>query len=236
MADLWIPGVPIDVGNWHGYHVCKPEVTCHRTYGAWGGDYSVIKSGGLAHLLIGKEEGQWCQFAPANVVQWHDAVNVGYGVEITGINEDDFTAWQLRATAYCMPHLEAMISVPRRYSDGSDGWVDVNSWSGWHSHNMIIPSNGGSQHTNIWKRSDWDKIVALVSGVSTADGEEDEVRQFISKRSEPNLGIWEQAGNTRRHVGPDEWAFYNFTEQLEGRVAKVLPVSDQWWNTLPQAA
>lgn len=167
MADLWIPGVPIDVGNWHGYHTCRPEVTCHRTYGAWGGDYSVIKSGGLAHLLIGKEYGQWVQFAPANVVQWHDAVNVGYGIEVTGINEDDFTDWQVACVAYCMPQLEAMIGVPRRYDDGSlEGWVDVNYWNGWHSHNLIIPSSG-TQHTNLWKFSDWNRVLAQVAGGSS---------------------------------------------------------------------
>jgi hypothetical protein len=174
MADLWIPGVPIDVGNWHGYHTCRPEVSCHRTYGGWGGDYSVIKSGGLAHLLIGKNEGQWCQFAPANVVQYHDAVNVGYGVEITGVNEEDFTDWQVRCMAYCLPQLERMIGVPRVYSDGSEGWVDVNYWNGWHSHHHIIPSNGGSQHTNLWKRSDWDRILQLVQGGSTPAPEEEE--------------------------------------------------------------
>lgn len=164
MPELWIPGIPIDVGNWHGEHVCRPQVTCHRTYGAWGGDYSVIKSNGLAHLLIGKFEGQWVQFAPANIVQWHDAVNVGYGIEITGVNEEDFTDWQLRCMAYVVPQLERLIGVPRVYSDGSDGWVDVNYWNGWHSHNMIIPSGGGSQHTNLWKVSDWEKIVAQVEG------------------------------------------------------------------------
>lgn len=179
MGDLWIPGVPIDVGVWHGEHVCRPEVTCHRTYGAWGGDYSTIKYNGLAHLLIGKDEGQWVQFAPANIVQWHDAVNVGYGIEVTGINEDDMTDWQVRCLAYCMPQLENMIGVPRVYSDGSDGWVDVNYWNGWHSHNMIIPSGGGSQHTNLWKRSDWDRIIQLVEGTGAKPPKPKETKHMI---------------------------------------------------------
>lgn len=191
MADLWIPGVPIAEGNWHGYHNCRPEVTCHRTYGGWGGDYSVIQSEGLAHLLIGKQEGQWVQFAPANVVQWHDAVNVGYGIEMTGVNEDDFTDWQVRCVAYVMPHLEAMIGVPRVYSDGSEGWVDVNYWAGWHSHNMIIPSGGGSQHTNIWKRSDWDRVLQLVQG-STAPAQKKAMEEMIYH----NKDVHDPDGNT----------------------------------------
>lgn len=163
MSDLWIPGIPIDPGVWHGEMVCRPEVTCHRTYGGWAGDYATIKNNGLAHLLVGKEEGQWVQFAPANIRQWHDSQNVGYGIEITGVNEDDFTAWQIRCMQYVVPQLHNMICVPVHYDDGSiEGWVDVNTWNGFHSHNCIIPSSG-TQHTNLWKMSDWDKIVAGAS-------------------------------------------------------------------------
>jgi hypothetical protein len=56
-----------------------------------------------------------------------------------------------------------MIGVPLHYDDGSiEGWVDVHYWQGFHSHNMIIPSSG-VQHTNLWKFSDWNKIINGVS-------------------------------------------------------------------------
>jgi hypothetical protein len=206
-ANDYIPGIPIDPGNWHGSQICRPQVTCHRTYGAWAGDYSVIKSNGLAHLLIGKYEGQWVQFAPPNIRQYHDAVNVGYGVEITGINEEDFTDWQLRCMAYVVPWLEAMIGVPRLYSDGSDGWVDVNYWNGWHSHNMIIPSNGGSQHTNLWKVSDWQKIVNLVQGqdpIQPAPRKKGDSMLYVAESDSffaPTGSFWLEAGHGPLRVG-----------------------------------
>lgn len=204
-ANDYIPGVPIDEGNWHGSHICHAQVTCHRTYGGWGGDYSVIKNNGLAHLLIGKEEGQWVQFAPPNIVQWHDAVNTGYGIEMTGVNEDDFTDWQIRCVAYVMPWLEQMIGVPRRYSDGSDGWVDITTWDGWHSHHHIIPSNGGSQHTNLWKVSDWEKIVATVGGVQPSSGERKDNSMLYIAESDGFFAAtgtcWVEAGHGPTRVG-----------------------------------
>ncbi len=205
-ANDFIPGSPIDRGNWHGSRTCRPQVTCHRTYGFWPGDYSVIKNGGLAHLLIGKEEGQWVQFAPPNVVQWHDAVNTGYGIEITGKNEEDFTDWQIRCVAYVVPFLEEMINVPRLYSDGSDGWVNVQNWNGWHSHHHIIPSNGGSQHTNLWKVSDWEKIVGSIGGYITPSpgNRKGNAMLYISESDSffaPKGSCWVEAGHGPTRVG-----------------------------------
>lgn len=158
----WIPGIPIDSGaTIHGYRTSRPMVTCHRTYGYWPGDYSVIQSGGLAHLLIGPDEGQWVQFAPSEGLMYHcNGSNDGYGVEVGGTNADRMTDWQLRCLRYVVPQLAALIGVPPVYSDGSDGWVNGHTYVGWHAHNGILTDDGSAQHTNLWTIDDWHQIVA----------------------------------------------------------------------------
>ena len=154
----YLPGIPIADANIHGYRPCRPCVICHRTYGGWGGDYAVIQSEGLAHLLIGKDEGQWVQFGPPNALFYHcNGANDGYGIEVTGTNEDDFTDWQIRCLRYVVPLLSSVIGVPQTYDDNA--WVNGHTYVGFHSHNGVSTDDGTSQHTNIWKRSDWDKIV-----------------------------------------------------------------------------
>lgn len=157
----YIPGVPIAEGNIHGYRPCRPMVVGHRTYGGWGGDYAVIQNEGLAHLLIGKDEGQWAQFGPTEALFYHcNGANDGYGIEMTGINEDDFTDWQIRCLQYVVPWLNVNLACPLRYSDGSDGWVNGHYYVGFHSHRSILTDDGTAQHTNLWKVSDWNKVVA----------------------------------------------------------------------------
>ena len=77
-------------------------------------------------------------------------------------------------------------------------------------------------------RDEWDAMV----GVPTT--EEDDVKPlYIQKKSDPNLGIWVTDGIFKRHVGPDEWGFVLFVSKP---APGVVPISDQWWDTLPDAA
>ncbi len=226
----WIPGVPTTDANIHGYRTSRPMAVCHRTYGGWGGDYSVIQSGGLAHLLVGKEEGQWVQFGPTEALMYHcNGANDGYGIEMTGVNEDDFTDWQVRCLRYIVPWLSQNIGVPMTYSD--QGWINGHTYVGFHSHNGILTDDGSSQHTNLWKMSDWAKVV---QGAPTGSVEEDDdvKTMYISKKSEPALGIWVTDGIFKRHVQPDEWQFVQF---VSGGSTGFTPVSDQWWDSLPSA-
>lgn len=60
--------------------------------------------------------------------------------------------------------------------------------------------------------------------------EDDDVKAlYITKRSDPNLGIWVTTGIHKRHVLPDEWAFIQFTQPGTG----VVGLSDQWWDSIP---
>lgn len=205
----------------------------HRTYGGWGGDFSVIKSGGLAHLLIGKEEGQWVQFGPTEALFYHcNGANDGYGLELTGVNEDDFTDWQIRCLRYVVPLLNQEIGVPLVYSDGSDGWVNGHAFVGFHSHNRILTDDGTSQHTNLWKRSDWDKVVAA-SALPTKEGK---MIRYIKCSKHPDSferqKICAYDEIHKRWVTSTEWSTLNFTN---GSPVPVIDLPVDWYNSIPAA-
>lgn len=72
-------------------------------------------------------------------------------------------------------------------------------------------------------------------GGSTAAAQkgDDKVAMYITKKSDQNIGIWVTDGVWKRHVYPDEWAFAQF---VSGGTVKVVPLSDEWWDSLPIAA
>lgn len=72
----------------------------------------------------------------------------------------------------------------------------------------------------------------------TADSsEDDDVNNYITKKSNPNVGIWVTNNIHRRWVLPDEWAFLVALSNFLGKpVPSVLGVSDQWWDSLPDAS
>lgn len=69
---------------------------------------------------------------------------------------------------------------------------------------------------------------------STTTKEDDDVaNMYIAKHSDPNQGIWVTDGMYKRHVLPDEWSFAQF---VTGGKAVAVPISDQWWDSLPIAS
>jgi hypothetical protein len=66
--------------------------------------------------------------------------------------------------------------------------------------------------------------------------EEEDMISYITKRSQPDVGIWATNGMHRRHIGPDEWGFVQLIATIEKKpVPVVVPLTDQWWNSLPVA-
>jgi len=149
----WMPACPSDVGVFHG-PLDPIAIVTHRTYGAWGGDYSVGKQG-IFHFLIGKNDGNWVQFAPTDVVQYHcnGANFTAVGIEIEGTNEDDLTPWQSARLGDVLQWLHATHGIPLDYLDPNSvapASVHVNdgNFRGVISHVSVMTDDGSQQHTD----------------------------------------------------------------------------------------
>lgn len=151
--------VPQDQSQWDGANgSMNPQaITLHRTYGGWGGDYSVGKYQRIGghHFLIGKEVGQWAQFYNSNSVAYHcnGSNYVSVGIEVTGVNEDPLTGWQSACLGQIMNWLSATHGIPLSYVDPESGNASVrvngSGFRGVISHRNVATDDGSSQHTDF---------------------------------------------------------------------------------------
>lgn len=157
----FVPGCPIDdVG---GYGPLAPiAVVLHRTYGQWGGDYSVIRRGKLCQVLIGKEQGQWVQFASTEQVHYHcNGANFqAFGIELTGVNEDPLTQWQEARLHDVLTYAHDAHGIPLDYLDPNSVapasvWVNGGGFRGVISHDSVRTDDGSSQHTDLVTVADY---------------------------------------------------------------------------------
>lgn len=105
-------------------------------------------------------------------------------------------------------------------------------WTSWGADLIqLIGSPVGDTDQNLVLNDSW-----WDTGDSSED--EDEVKPYyLTKKSNPNVGIWTSDGIFRRWVGPDEWKFIVDIAQLFGSPPPgVLSVSDQWWDSLTDAS
>jgi hypothetical protein len=162
---------------------------------------------------------------------------MAFGVELTGVNEEPLTDWQADRLGEVLHYAEATHGIPLAYVSPdavppASIWVNGGGFNGIISHVSVMTDNGSPQHTDAIAGSD---VLRALGRTSPDTGVDDDMpRQFISKQSDPSVGVWEQAGNTRRHVYPDEWKFLNDIAALfGGPPPTVLTVSQQWWDSLP---
>lgn len=156
------PEVPFDPGPSHG-PLHPTAVVCHRTYGAWGGDYTVGKGarGPISfHFLIGKTEGQWVQFVDTAQVAYHakGANQSTIGVEVTGTNDDLMTDWQVAAVGHICRWISDTHGIPLDHIRG--GRVPASSVRGFMDHAQVA----GSDHGDRWHVGDWDRVVEAAQG------------------------------------------------------------------------
>jgi hypothetical protein len=166
----FVPGCPIDdVG---GYGPLTPiAVVLHRTYGQWPGDYSVIKRGKLCQILIGKEPGQWVQFASTDQVHYHcNGANFrAFGVELTGVNEDPLTDWQVQRLHDVLVYASSAHGIPLDYLDPASVplasvWVNGGGFRGVLSHVSVRTDDGSSQHTDAISSADYARAFGTTTG------------------------------------------------------------------------
>ncbi len=201
--------------------------------------------GASAHFGIAYD-GRIVQWVDTDDAAWH-ACQANYngwiGFEHESPSSGDLypglTDEQIDADARLMRWLNEAHGIEIKVADGP--------WDTGISYHSANPGSCGS----AWGLTgcpgdaiiaDRARVVALAHGgpqplPPLPEPEEDDMpRQFISKKSQPDLGIWEQAGNTRRHVTPDEWDWVKFSAFLKHEPEPGwLPVSDTWWDSLPTA-
>lgn len=204
-------------------------VVLHRTYGSWPGDYAVISRGGLCHLLIGKDEGQWVQFDGLDGLQYHCGSNWwGWAVEFSGVNEEPLTEWQIRAGGYVIRKGAELTNIPLVYDDGQSGWTPTPVY-GFHAHAGVVPDGGGSQHTNTITNQDWARLIGVPpsapSPTPTPTPEEDDMAQFVF--TDGSDWWWVVSAEGKRVLSPGE-------PQLLVDLGIVKPERDAKGNIAPK--
>lgn len=154
-----VTGVPFDPARKTNGSLNPYAGVLHRTYGAWQGDYSVGKNapGGTSfHFLVGKEDGQWVQFADTNAKCGHapGANSSSIAIEFTGRNEQPLTEWQKRAGAWIIAATSSHHGIPLTYYDGQRRTVV----SGWTNHASVA----GSDHSDRVTPGDWEQMLAMI--------------------------------------------------------------------------
>lgn len=141
-------------------------VVLHRTVGRWPGDLSVGTHGGRQgyvsfHFLVGQDDGEWTQFAPVNILCNHaaGANDWAFGIEISGMPDEELTAWQVNRVAAILQWARDEWGIPMEKYDGSQG--RIGSWTGAIDHRHIA-APPGLAHADGVEDGDWAKICAAV--------------------------------------------------------------------------
>ena len=236
-----MPGCPQDPGVYHG--PLNPQaIVLHRTYGAWGGDYSVGKQG-IFQFLLGKDEGNWVQFAPTEIVQYHcNGANFrAFGIEIEGTNEDALTDWQLARLGDILRWANTEHGIPLVYQDPAvtppaSIWVNQSNFTGVISHVSVQTDDGSQQHTDEIDLATFNRAVAADSPVPapTPILIPEDLMEF-TKNPYAKDEVWCLAANTRRHVSPAEWKRAQ-TPYYPGGPYHLLDLTAEEFDTYPDVA
>lgn len=117
-------------------------------------------------------------------------------------------------------------------NDGTLLWDRNGDAIAWGSaHWQYTSSNGTRDRNAVIDEALWS---SLGVGAAPSTPEDEDMRLlYITKASDPNLGIWVTDGLHKRHVLPDEWQFLQF---VSGGQMGAVAISDQWWDSIRTAA
>lgn len=162
----WMPDIPHDQAEPKG--TLNPRaIVLHRTYGQWAGDYAVIKRDSLCQFLIGKLDGQWVQFMDTTSVAYHcnGANFMAVGVELTGINDDPLSDWQISQLNEVLTYLHDLHHIPLSYlnpimTKPASIWVNGGGYQGVIAHLNVKTDNNTAQHTDYVSALDYSRVIA----------------------------------------------------------------------------
>lgn len=202
----WMPYCPADQGVLHQNMTAVNAIVLHRTYGAWGGDYSVGKQG-IFHFLIGKESGNWVQFAPTENAQWHcNGANMfSVGIELEGTNEEPLTPWQAARLGDVVRWISQEHGVPLNYLDpGSVPYASVHvndgNFHGVLCHASVQTDDGSQQHTDIVTPADWLRAISGVVDVALTDEDVQKIAAAVGGQQSAYWGKFTNIGDLWNHV------------------------------------
>lgn len=241
-----VSGVPFDQGR-NAAGVLNPTAcVLHRTFGQWPGDYAVGKNGradspGIGfQFLVGKAEGQWCQFYDTGVKTGHakGANSWAFGIEITGTNDDVLTDWQIRAVAHILAVTLPFHRIPATYVDGSAGRARVN---GCLAHRAVP----GSDHTDFITMADWNRVIGAI-GTPVHAQQDTPPAQFPTNPAtkdidamasyvvHPNKVTVARVTGDRFHVLPngDVWNINKLLDGIQGAHTDPVQLSQKQWDDL----
>jgi len=156
----------------HGTGDLKHALTEHQTYGAEGGDISVMLYGVGFHFYITKD-GRIFQGWDTDNICWHcNGSNFrAMGLEFESLTGEGLTDQQIEAGAYLHKLLEAEgLSLTFVDPDSGTANIRVNqtSFVGCISHKNVMTDDGSSQHTDHITVDEWNRMMAL-AGNPAAD-------------------------------------------------------------------
>lgn len=169
--DPWMPDIPRRTNT----HILNPAtrlvptaVVLHRTYGRWAGDMQTLLKGRVpsCHFLVGKDQGNWCQMVPANILANHTAGANSWaiGVELEGKNDEPLTDWQVACTATIAKWVRGTFGIPYMFMTGEKR---VTKHLGWLSH-ANVETSPRMRHYDKVSAEDWLRIsYAIGSNVVT---------------------------------------------------------------------
>lgn len=167
----WMPGIPHDQGTCPQGTIRPLGVVAHRTYGSWGGDYSVGKGSNPPvgfHFLVGKQTGQWVQFYDSTTRCAHAGTNangndISVGIEVEGTNGEPMTPWQVDRVRDIVSWLKLThnIALEYRFSTAHDLRAD----HGYIPHSAVK----GAEHSDYWTLDDWNRITSGMTDVRKGD-------------------------------------------------------------------
>lgn len=152
-------------------------VVLHRTIGHWPGDLSVGTHGGQPgyvsfHFLVGEEPGQWTQFVGPNgegaghlMNHAAGANDWAFGIEISGMQEDALTPWQVDRVAAILRWADSEWGIAPRKYDGSRGRITHYEGVLDHRH-VAAPAN--LAHYDGVDDADWAAICEALGNPAPA--------------------------------------------------------------------
>ena len=221
----WMTGIPHDPGACPQGSLQPRGVVAHRTYGSWPGDYQV----GLGsrdpvgfHFLVGPDPGDWVQFYSTDTRCAHAGTNaygndLSVGIEVSGVNEDRMTDWQISAVGTICAWLRTThgIQLVYRFSTAHDLAAD----HGYIPHSAVR----GADHSDYWTPDDWNRIVDYIEGDTMPSAEEVAAATWSYRIVDYDAHAWLTSADGKAGSAPDRTVAYPVTvdgEQLS--VGQVL--------------
>jgi hypothetical protein len=207
-----------DTGGTNSYWVCKDGRPDYDT--------------GLCQILLPKVGVPW-QFSEIDSVAYHcgssadydrdgDADNynrAGPGLEVERRQGEPLTADQTQWLGKIGRWLESEWRIPNVQYRGAP-LTDADNFRGHVNHRDLHPNPDGLS------AAEWASVTVTEQPPKKKD---DDPMLYVFNPHAPSE-IWCFAGNSRRHVTPDEWAFVQFVG------GKAIKVSKAWFDSYPVAA